>query len=433
MSITAEMKKELVELRRDFHKFAESKWREFRTASKVVDYLAEIGMPYYIGEEISVKGMGFSYPDDETLKADIERAISQGANRETVNKMAGMPGVIGVLDTGKAGPIIAMRFDIDSLPFSELQEEGHIPYDGGYASVNEGCCHACGHDGHTAIGMVLAKLIMSKKDELCGKIKLIFQPGEEGGGGARGIVARGWLDDVTHLFVPHIGLTRMDGTPVLNNTIICGAGDFLDNRRYNVYYKGKASHPCGDPHNGKNALLAACSATMGIHSIPAHNNAPVFMYVGVLNSGHARNAVPSEAYMELEIRGANDLVADYGEKAVLNVVESAARMYGVESEVVLVGKTSSASCDEAAIDIIKEAAEEVAWFETIERYGILGGTDDAAEMMRKVQEHGGIAAYCGVGSDFTSSFHDRGFTFDEAVLAPTTELFYEIIKKATKK
>lgn len=427
------LQQQLVAIRRDFHRYAESKWREFRTASKVAEHLMALGIPCQLGSEISAAGMGFSYPAPEALEEDMQRAIGQGANPALVARMEGRPGVVGVIDTGRPGPVVAFRFDMDSLPFSETGDPAHRPNREGFGSVNEGCCHACGHDGHTAIGMMVATLLMQEKEKLCGKVKLIFQPGEEGGGGARGMVAAGVVDDVTHFFAGHIGLTRLCGQPVLSHMLVCGCKDFLDNRRYNVRYIGKAAHPCGDPHNGRNALLAACAATMAIHTIPPHSQGQVFMYVGVLRAGTARNTVPPEAYFELEIRGNNDTVSDYGEERVLSAVKAAAALYQVDYEIELVGKTPSAQSDDAAIDLVARCAGQVPWFSQVERVGSVGGTDDAADMLRRVQENGGIGAYFGWGSDFTSSFHDRAFDFDEEVLEPAVQLCCALVREICAK
>ena len=178
--------------------------------------------------------MGFGVPDMAVRRAEMERAIRQGADPDLVEKMNGLPGVAGIIDTGGEGPVTALRFDIDALPFAENDSPTHRPEREGFRSCNETGCHACGHDGHAAIGMAVAAWIMDHKEELCGTIKLIFQPAEEGGGGARGIVARGLLDDVEYFFAGHVGLTRPDGLPVESHQLVGGVRDFLDSRSYNV-------------------------------------------------------------------------------------------------------------------------------------------------------------------------------------------------------
>lgn len=429
MNRRMEVQNQLVTWRRDFHKYAESKWREFRTAGKIAEHLDNLGIPVILGEDLMVRDMGFGVPDMEIRRKEMDRAITQGAKAEFVEKMDGLPGVAGVIETGKPGPVTALRFDIDSMPFDESTDADHRPVKESFASVNKGCCHACGHDGHAAIGMAVAQWIVEHKEELCGVIKVIFQPAEEGGGGARGIVARGHLDDVQYFFGGHVGLTQLNGLPVESHQLVAGEKDFLDNRRYNIRYTGVAAHPCGDPQKGRNALLAGSAAALGIHSIAPHGQGMLRVNVGILQCGISRNTIAPNAYMELEVRGDSDLVAEYGEQRMLQVVQSAAGLYDVKCDIELVGKTISAKSDDAAIDIVMECAKNVPWFAECWSEGSVGGTDDASDMMRRVQENGGIGTYIGLGATFPTSYHDPKFDFDEDVLLPSVELFEEIVKK----
>lgn len=415
--------------RRDFHKYAEAKWAEFRTAAVVATRLRELGIETLLGDEISVKGYQFGYPGEEKIEAEIERAVAQGAERELVEKMNGLPGVVGIIDTGRPGPVVAFRFDIDALVTTESDDEGHFPRKEGFRSVNEGYCHACGHDGHTAIGLGVAEALMTEIDGLYGKVKLIFQPAEEGGGGARGIVARGMLDDVDYFFAAHVGLTKLDGLPLGSHGLICGVKDFLDSRRYTFRFIGKAAHPCGDPQVGKNALLAACSAALAIHGIAPHSEGMTRVNVGVLNAGTVRNAIAARASMEVEMRGENDTVAEYAERKALTAVRGAAMMYENELEIEHIGSTTSARSDDVAIALVQECAGSVGWFRDIHPVGSVGGSDDASEMLRQVQKNGGIGTYMGLGANFAASFHNSAFDFDEAVLMPGVALLVGIVEK----
>lgn len=422
-------KDKLVKTRRDFHKYAESMWKEYRTTSVISKLLMDLDIPITIGKDLSVSGMQFQYPNDTIVKNEQERAIKQGADPELVARMDGLPGVMGVIDTKTPGPVTALRFDIDALPFSETQSNTHRPVIEDFASLNKGSCHACGHDGHAAIGMAVAEALSNIQENLCGKIKLIFQPAEEGGGGARGIVAKGCLDDVNYFFAGHVGLTKLDGLPLGSHGIIGGVKDFLDSRRYNIVFKGKAAHPCGNPNDGNNALLAACVAALGIHTIPPHCQGEFHQNVGVLHAGSSRNTIAEDAYMEVEVRGENDIVATYGEERMFAAIKGAVDIYGVKSDIILIGKSSSGASDDAAIDIVMRCARQIPWFTEFHNVGSVGGSDDASEMLRRVQQNGGIGTYIGLGSDFTSSFHDKAFDFDENVLEPSVELFVKIIQE----
>ena len=108
----------------------------------------------------------------------------------------GKTGVMGVMEFDKPGPTVALRFDMDANDLVEAEDENHRPYTAGFASVNKGAMHGCGHDGHTAIGLTVARILAVLKEDLAGKVKLIFQPAEEGVRGAKAMVAKGIVDDV---------------------------------------------------------------------------------------------------------------------------------------------------------------------------------------------------------------------------------------------
>ena len=115
-------------------------------------------------------------PSDEELEAHYALALEQGADPEFLPyTKGGMTGVVGILRCGE-GPTIAMRFDIDALGVVEADEPEHRPAAEGFASVNRGAMHACGHDGHATMGMGVAEVLMAIKDQLHGTVKLIFQP-----------------------------------------------------------------------------------------------------------------------------------------------------------------------------------------------------------------------------------------------------------------
>jgi aminobenzoyl-glutamate utilization protein A len=417
------------EYRRDFHKYAEARWTEYRTASLVAERLAALGVDIKVGTEMSQKGYQVMYPNDEQCADEMRRAVLQGADAKMVERMDGMPGVLGVIDSKKPGPVVAFRFDMDALTTSESDGAAHFPAKNGFRSVNDGYCHACGHDGHTAIGLGLAEVLMSGQVDFTGRVKLIFQPGEEGGAGAHGIVAAGVLDDADYFFAVHVGLTKLDGIPLGSHGLICGVKDFLDARGYNFTFIGKPAHPVGDPHVGKNALLAACSAALAIHSIPPHSEGMCRANVGVLHAGVSKNTIAPSAYMMVDMRGSNDLVAGYIDARVLAAAEGAAKMYDNELVSERVFSASSAKSDDAAMELVGECAGKVEWFNDIHIEGSMGGSDDAAEMLRKVQSNGGIGSYIGVGADFAAGYHNGAFDFDEEVMIPAIKLLAEIVRK----
>ncbi|MCR1897397.1 amidohydrolase [Irregularibacter muris] len=422
----------IIDYRRDFHKYAEGGWAEFRTSSIVAEKLVELGYEVSVGLDIAEPEVVLSKPDDEYIEEQKARAIRQGADPKWVEKMNNITGVVGVLSTGRPGPVIGLRFDMDALLIDEEQKEGHFPYDQGFASINKGFDHACGHDGHTAIGLVTAEVIASMQEELKGTIKLIFQPAEELGGGARAIVEKGILDDVDYFVATHVGMTYQ-GLGLPSNACACGFNDFLDSRFYNVFYAGKASHPCGDPHVGRNALLAACTAALNIHTIAPHSEGLFRSNVGILQAGTARNAIAPNAYMEVEVRGETTKISDYGEKRLLTIIEHAAKSYDVDFEVEFKANTPSGKSDPEMVKIIMEEASKLPWFENVYEEGEVGGSEDATEMMTRVQSKGGLATYIAVGADLSGTVHSSQFDFDEDCMINGVELLTAVVKKIGSK
>lgn len=121
---------QFIEYRREFHHYPELGWREMRTSARVAEILEGMGYRCLMGDEVvKVESIDFEMLSDEEKKAEMERAVAQGANPDYVKRTNGYPGVICELDTGKEGPVTAFRFDIDCLPYDEPQKEGFRPFD----------------------------------------------------------------------------------------------------------------------------------------------------------------------------------------------------------------------------------------------------------------------------------------------------------------
>ena len=422
-----------IEYRREFHHYAELAWREIRTSARIAEILEDMGYKAIMGSDVvREESIGFEMLSDEEKKAEMERAIAQGAKPEYVERTKGYPGVIVELDTGVEGPVTAFRFDIDCLPYDEPQKEGFRPFDEGYISCNDGCVHACGHDAHTAIGLGVASKLLEMKDQLKGRFKVIFQPAEESYHGAQSIVDHGHLDDVEYFLSVHMALTA-EGHPLPSNTICCGCKDFLAYDELDFTFHGKEAHPCGASQEGKNALLAACTAALNIHAIAPHEAGMFRVNVGILNAGTAINTIAGKAYMNVEYRGVNREVTDYARKRVFDIIEGASRAYDLTYTVVDLGETPAGESDDAIMEIVQRAAEKTPWFSKIYFEGNVGGSDDASVMMNKVQEHGGIATYIGIGTDTTQTLHNAEFDLDEDAIPAAIEMLTHAVEEINGK
>lgn len=411
----------LIEWRRDFHKYPEVGWLEFRTSSIIADYLHEWGYDVKVGKEVVV-GERLGVPEQQILDEYYERAQQNGAPQQWLDKMVGgYTGVIATLDTGKEGPTIAFRVDIDALPILESKENGHIPEQLGFRSENEGFMHACGHDGHATIGLGLAQQLIQYKDQLIGKIMLIFQPAEEGVRGASAIVASQLLNDVQYLLALHIG------TGIPKGTFVAGTDGFLASTKYNVTFTGLASHAGAYPERGKNALLASAQTALALHSLPPHSGGVSRVNVGMLHAGNGRNIVPSVAEMQLEIRGETTEINAFYEEQVEHVIRGAAAMYNIEAKIDKVGHAISVPSDTKLAHILAKAAQKTAIEEVIEYREFKAGSEDATFLMQKVQHNGGQACYSIIGTNLAAGHHHERFDIEEDDMLLAIEIWLNTV------
>lgn len=400
---------EMVEWRRDFHKHAESGWLEFRTSSLVAAKLETWGYEIKIGKDVIDTNARMGVPSEEVLLQHEKRALQQGANEKWLEQVkGGHTGVVGILDTNRPGPTIGLRFDMDALDLEESKDSDHLPFALGFRSVNEGMMHACGHDAHTSIGLGLAKLFSEMKEQLSGKIKLIFQPAEEGVRGAKSMVAAGVLDDVDVFIATHIGT----GVPL--GEIICGNNGYLSTTKIDATFSGVASHAGGKPEEGKNALLAAASAVLNLHGISRHSGGNSRVNVGVLNAGTGRNIIPSTAKLKIETRGDTSEVNEYILANALNVLKGTAVAHQVELDIKIAGEAKSCECSKELVEFIHESIKNM---EEIKRVQLVSnessGSEDATYMMEKVKSNGGLATYGVVGTTIAAGHHNQKFDIDE--------------------
>ncbi len=404
--------------RRDLHQYAESGWLEFRTATLVAEEMHRLGYQLQLGREVIDADARMGLPSAEVLAQQEARALQQGALPQWLPHFSGgFCGVVATLDTGRPGPVMGFRVDMDALDQTESAAADHLPTREGFASCNPDMMHACGHDGHTTIGLALAGVLMAMKHQLSGRIKLIFQPAEEGVRGAKAMVAAGVLDDVDLFTAIHLG------TGVPPGEIVCGSDSFLATTKLDVRFTGVGAHAGGKPEEGRNALLAAAQATLALHTLPQHSGAVARVNVGVLQAGSGRNVVPDVALMKVETRGASNQVNDDIYQQALRVIAGAAAMYGVEHEVTLMGGARSCTPSPAWVSFIHQQAEALGLFSSvIDSKQQAAGSEDATYMMERVQQRGGQASYVIFGCELAAGHHNARFDFDEAVMATAVQM-----------
>lgn len=398
--------------RRDFHKHPERGWAEFRTTAVCADVLERLGWKVRLADEFVDPSRVMGHNVD--VKAEKQRALAQGAPAETLARMGVHTGLCA--DLGEGAPLTVMRFDIDCVETTESAEPSHRPAALGFASVNAGFSHSCGHDGHAAVGLALAEMLINSRESLRGTIRFVFQPAEEGvrGGYAFAHLARG----ADYFIAMHLGL----GLPT--GQVCGGTGGFLCSTKFDADFYGTAAHAGGEPERGRNALLAAAHAALAIHSIPPHSDGVMRVNVGVLNAGEGRNVVPPHALMKIETRGENDEIAAYAYERAEAALKGAALMYGAELTIKKQGETITAESDEKLAKLVADEALRLPGVTKTDLFRRMPGSDDACWYMRETQKSGGLATYVCVGADIAAGHHNGSFDFDEAALPIAAELLY---------
>lgn len=411
-------------MRRDLHKYAERGWLELRTACIIASELERLGYQVLAGEDIMNKEARMGVPPETILHLNYRRAQKEGANPKYLEKVKmGMSGVAGVLKNGD-GPTIALRFDIDALGLIEENSLSHFPYKNGFSSVHLGAMHACGHDGHTAIGLTTARILMDIKENIHGTIKLIFQPAEEGVRGAKCIAESGFLDDVDYILAAHIMPQNSQ-----KYDLYFGMNDSFATTKLDVIYHGVSTHAAESPQFGKNALLSAANCIINLHSIPRNSDGCTRVNVGTVHAGTGRNVVPETAKLEIEVRGVTSELNRYMEIYARDIIQASALMHDTVVEVEEKGKAYALNCDEEFMNQIRQLCEEHLSDLKLPKKNLspLGGSDDFSYMMERVQAHGGKATYMKLLTPMVSSPHNDSFDFNEKVLEKGPRIFASIV------
>ena len=414
--------KQLVEQRRELHQWPEEGWTEFCTTAYVTEKLRSWGFTVLLGPKIIDQKSVFGRNKDLVEKA-IETARQRGVSEAILNEMQGYTGAVALFDTGKGGPTTAFRFDIDCVCVQETSNPSHKPNKEGFRSRHDGYMHACGHDCHTSIGLTLAHWIAENKDRLKGKFKLVFQPAEEGVRGASAIAASGILDDVDYIFGSHISFIANTGE------IVAAPFGLLCTTKFDVTFHGKPAHAGKEPNAGRNALAAACNAVVQMLGIPRHGGGMTRINIGTLRAGEGRNVIPSSAHMALEVRGETSSINDYMADQVKNIVEGISKGFGVTYEMSTMGAAVDFVNDPDMSRLVTEVAEKVSSVHTVIPEKNFGGSEDYSILGRRVQTHGGKAAFFICGADRVSGHHQGDFDVDEKGLETGFDMFKGIVEK----
>lgn len=417
---------DIVAVRRQLHRHPEPGWCEVRTASHVIDTLRKAGLHISHGRDVIDAGARLGLPSPEVLRRYHDEAVAAGVSPEVAGEVAGgFTGVVATIRGDLPGPVMAVRMDMDANLGFESDDAAHAPQKEGFRSLNEGVHHNCGHDGHTAIGLSLARAIAARRHELHGELRLIFQPAEEGLRGAAAMVAAGVLDGVELFFGFHIGVQALQ-----TGELIAGYRNILASSKLDVTFTGVPAHAGISPHVGRNALLAAAIATQALHALPRHGLGDTRVNVGRFYGGDSRNTIASSARIELEIRADSTEVLAHLDEMAERTILGAAQTQGVEAKIEKCGQSCAGNSDADLTRYIAGIGKGRDAVTSIRMEADFKGSDDAAVMMDAVQRAGGRAVYMGFGSPLPAVHHNPRFDFDERVLPFGVRILEEAVMNA---
>jgi aminobenzoyl-glutamate utilization protein A len=410
---------DLVALRRDLHRHPEPAWREFYTTARLVEELETRPLDaIYVGPEVLADDR-MAVPDDAELERWRTRAEEAGARGDVLDRLdGGNTGLAAVLERG-AGPTVGVRVDIDALPVAESTDDDHVPAAEGFRSENEGYMHACGHDAHATIGVGLVDAVL--ESDFTGTLKVFFQPAEEVVGGAEPMARSGHLDDVDYFLAVHVGLDHPSGE------IVAGVGGFLAVSGFRAEFRGEPAHAGHHPERGRNAVQAMATAVNNLYAIPRHDDGATRVNAGQVAGGTASNVVPERAFVEGEVRGETTALMEYMEGHRDRILEAAARMHDCELDVEQQARAPSADSDAALVEVVEHVAADVAGVDSILSRDALGGSEDAAYLMRRVQNNGGLATYVDVGTDHPGGHHTGTFDVVEDDLGVAIDVLAAVV------
>lgn len=309
-SLCEEAYAQIVDIRRELHSYGELGRKEVQTTKKIISYLEKWGIEY-------------------TLPLDT--------------------GVVAIVKGKNAGPITALRADIDALPIKEMTD---LPF----KSQNEGVMHACGHDMHTAALLGAAKIINENRHELCGEVRFIFQPDEEGDGGAQRLIEKGVMEKVDRVFGLHVRPEMKTGTVAVKYGKFYAASDIFE-----IDVIGKSGH-CAEPHKNTDAIVIGANIITALQSIVSRNISPLdsaVVTIGTANGGTFRNTISGSFSITGITRSLGEDSRALLRSRITDTAKGIAKAMGGDAEVRIIESYPGIINDDAATDYIKQRATKL--------------------------------------------------------------------------
>jgi amidohydrolase len=366
-ALVRSLENEVIATRRDLHRIPETGFQEHETAAYVAERLKRLDLEVQTG-------------------------------------IAGT-GVVGLLRTGRPGPTLMIRADMDALPIAE--ETGLS-----FASTHPGCMHACGHDAHMAMALGAAAALSRLTHRFIGQVKFVFQPAEEGPGGAQPMIDAGVLENpqVNFALACHLWSERPEGV------IGVRAGAFLAAMdRFDIKILGRGGH-AAQPHLCVDALEVGTQVVAALQRIVSRQMNPIepaVVTVGTFHAGTAFNITPAEAVLSGTTRTFNPAIWNSWESRLEKIVRGVCEAMGAGCEFKFRRGYPPTVNDSAVADVVRRSAITVVGEERVVEPELTMGGEDMSFFLERCPG----CFYCiGVGRDGAASLHNPRFDFREELM-----------------
>ena len=349
----------------------------------------------------------------ETAKFVAARLAEFGVDE--IHEGIAQTGIVAIINGKASGPTIGLRADMDALP---MQEETGLDY----ASTIPGRMHACGHDGHTTMLLGAARYLAETRN-FAGRVALIFQPAEEGGGGGQVMVEEGILDrfDVAEVYALHSGPGDKVGAFYTTPGHILAAVD-----TFHIHITGVGGHGAY-PYETADPVVAAVGMVSAIQTIVSRNNKAyddLVVSVTQIHTGSADNIVPEKAYINGTVRTMKQETQALVKKRLTEIVAGHAAAYNVAAEVTFEEGYPATINDPDKTAFAADVAREISPDVDDARQYEMGG-EDFSFMLEKRP-----GAYLYVGNGDTAALHHPAYDFDDGAAPAGASFFARLVERA---
>ena len=373
------IKQTIIDTRRDLHKHPELSFKEYRTSKLVATKLEKFGI-------------------------QVDRNI-------------GKTGVVGTLKGKTEGKTIAFRADMDAIP---IQETGDVPY----KSINDGVMHACGHDAHTSMLLGAAEILSKRKNKVKGNIKFIFQPAEEGYGGAKFMIDDGALKDVNEIYGLHVWNYQKSGTVGIKSGPVMAAADL-----FTIKINGIGGHGA-TPQGTVDCVVVASYLIQALQTIVSRNTNPLentVVTVGQINGGYNFNIIADTVTLNGTTRAYTENNRQLIKERMVEIITGTEKTFSAKIELDYEDGYPPTINDPMATENLLNAAEKIVGDGAGHPYLSMGG-EDFSYFLQKVP-----GCYFLIGSapqnrePLSVPHHCSHFDIDERALLVGSSVYLQLI------